>query len=172
MADFYYPNLRRKRRGNGSEVEEDAISLHHYCAGRKWHSWHDYSQKGFPVAIGDRLFRFLYSWDGSVYDRDTAEYITIQALDNHLGTWYEYSRFDCPLFNVRALPIHQGSKTFVYFIGQAGRYDQTGQVWVSKDLVKTIGLVNKNPGFAIPAQFHFTAGFDNVFILIAGLDIS
>ena len=98
MSDFFYPNVRRKRRGNGSEVEEDAISLHQYCAGRKWHSWHDYSQQGFPVAIGDQLFRFLDSWDGSEYDRDTAEYILIQALDDHLGTWYEYSRLDCPLF--------------------------------------------------------------------------
>ena len=167
-----YPDPRRRRLDSYMHLtrDPDAITLHHYCAGFAWETWQEYTPKGSPVAVGDQVFRFMDSYDYNKYSDVFKYYILVEASDDYAKTWYEYSRFDCELRQFRVLPIHQKSKTIVYFIGQASSHSETGQVWVSKDLLKTIELVNENTGFAIPEQFDFTAGLDNVFILFLGVE--
>ena len=167
-----YPDPRRRRLDGYMHLARhpDALTLHHYCAGSAWKTWQEYEYNGSHVAIGDQLFRIIGSRNWIDYAKVYKSYILIEASDDNAQTWYEYSRFDCELRQFRALPVHQKSDTLVYLIGQAGSRSPTGQVWVSKDLLKTIELVNENTGFAIPEQFDFTAGLDNVLILILGTE--
>ena len=160
----------RRRRLDGSipsTRNPNAITLHHYSAGFAWKTWQEYTPKGSPVAIGDQMFHIIESPPGTEY-ASVKPNILIEASDDYGKTWYEYSRFDCELSQFRALAIHQKSATLVYLVGSASRHSQTGQVWVSKDLLETIELVNENTGFNVTFSYGFTAVFDNVLRWILG----
>ena len=165
MSRESVPEPLSKRQKTKADGEDEAITLHHYCAGQFWQRRINSSSRAFSVVLGDQLFRFFEESVSVGTRRVYRGFIMTQVSDDYGETWHAYSRFKCALRNFRAVTVAQGSTYLVYLIGHTNPRVRYVQVWVSKDLLKTIELVNANTGFKMPSYFRCLTAYGNLIIV-------
>ena len=144
MSSESQPIAKRRKLSQNA----DRISIPLYGAGRIWKDAFAEELRGNLIAIGQRMFRF-----SGRFDRDEPDLSDlIEASDDKGKTWYEYSKITFDKHHFTVLPVYSKQATLVYFIGWRelfvdGSWQESYEVWVSKDELLTFELVCNDAGF-------------------------